>query len=153
MEVKYEVQSCFHKHKCREVADNEVIFANLQKVAYEVLSCLYLKGLQGFLEGRDHFRRFNIHVLAGRYSVLALDLWERGRRNQAESPHKRALRRQMLKVISETNLVIPFLCCLNINCLTRAVRGYIHRVWFCCAAFSPCSAGRGLGWSYLVILC
>lgn len=132
MEVKYKVQSCFHKRKCKEVADNEVVFANLRKVVYEDVSCFYLTGLQRFLEGREHFIRFNVDVLAARYSLLALDLWERGRRNQAESPPKRALRREMLKVISET-IVIPLLCCLNTNCVTGAVGGYMRGISLCCS--------------------
>lgn len=128
MEVKYKVQSCFHMHKCKEVADNEIVFASLRKVVYEVLSCFYLMTLQRFLEGRDHLSRFNLQVPAAGYSGLALDLQEHDRKNQAESPNKRALRREMLKVVSKTNLVIPFLCCLNINCITRAVGGYMHGV-------------------------
>lgn len=102
------------------------MFANLWKVVYEVLSCFYLMGLQRFLEGRDHLSRSNIQELAAGYSGLALDPQEHDRKIQAVTPKKRALRREMLTVISETNLVIPFLCCLNINCVTRAVGGYVH---------------------------
>lgn len=54
---------CFHKHKRKEVSDNEIIFANQWQVTYGVISCFYLAGLERFLEGRDLWSRFTTQVL------------------------------------------------------------------------------------------
>ena len=121
-----------------------MMFANLRKVVYEVLSCFYLVDLQRFLEGRGHLIRFNIQAPAVGCSGLAFDLREHDRRNQVETPHKRALRREMLEVISEINLVIPFLCCLNISCVTRAVRRYTYGVESSTRSAAPLCCSRSL---------
>lgn len=79
-------RSCFHKHKRKEAADNEVMFANQRQVAYGVISCFYITGLERFLEGRDRWSRFTIRVPSAGFSGLALDL-----REHVENSRLRAL--------------------------------------------------------------
>lgn len=85
-------RSCFHKHKHKEVSDNEIMFANQWQVTYGVISCFLpcrfgeIPWGQGPLEQVYH---------PGAVSwVLWAGSWPPGARRelQAESPDRRALR-------------------------------------------------------------